>query len=279
MRIIFWGCRGSIPVPGRETLRYGGNTSCVEVRLNDGSLIILDAGTGIRNLGKKILQENEARDIWLLLTHPHWDHLAGFPFFAPIHSDAFKIHVGGGPIAKETVKQYLEHQLQTPFFPVRLKSMKAQFDFTHGIPMAKQIGRAEIIPIPLSHPVGFGYKIVERNTSFVYLPDNELDYRHEGGKTLNDYVNFCREADLLVHDGQYTTAEYMKTEGWGHSRYSSAVNLAVKAKVKQLAVFHHDPDHDDNEMDRIRGECEKIVSMQKGSVDCQIAMERGEISI
>ena len=279
MQIIFWGCRGSIPVPGKDTLRYGGNTTCVEVRLGDGTVIILDAGTGIRNLGKDLLKRNDLHELYLFFTHPHWDHIAGFPFFAPAYSDKYLIHIRGGPIAKETIKGYLEHQMQQPFFPVRLQSMKARFDFTSGVPIVRNIGTSVVTPITLSHPIGYGFKISEGDTSLVFLPDNELDFKHENGAALYQYINFCRDADLLIHDTQYTDEEYRKAEGWGHSRYSSVVNLAVKAKVKRLCIFHHNPDHSDDDVDMIYSACSKLITVQKSTLQCFAPQEGSEISI
>jgi phosphoribosyl 1,2-cyclic phosphodiesterase len=280
MEITFWGCRGSIPTPGSRTNKYGGNTTCVEVRLSDGSLIVLDAGTGIRNLGKSMMRNPNGSEIYLILTHPHWDHLMGFPFFAPAYSNRYRIHIRGGPIAKETVRRYLDHQMQPPYFPARFFSLKAQFDFTHGIPMVKHIGSAEVIPIALSHPNGgYGYKIVEGSTSFVFLTDNEVDYGHEGSLNRYEYTNICRDADLLVHDAQYTDKEYERTEGWGHSTYSSAIRLAVQANVKRLGLFHHDPDRDDQSLDRILTVCQEEIARRKKSMYCFAAMEGTKIRI
>ncbi len=280
MEITFWGCRGSLPAPGRLTNKYGGNTSCVEVRLDDGSLIILDAGTGIRNLGKSLMQHPNGSDMYLILTHPHWDHLMGFPFFAPAYSSGYKIHIRGGPVAKETIQKYLEHQMQPPYFPARFRSMKAQFDFTYGIPMVKRIAAAEVIPIALSHPNGgYGYKITEDSKSFVFLTDNELDYDHEGGKARYEYVNACRDADLLVHDAQYTDREYERTAGWGHSTYGSATMLAIQANVKRFGLFHHDPDRDDQSLDRIVQLCQQEITYHKKNIYCFAAMEGSRIRI
>lgn len=278
MKITVWGCRGSIPVASKDMLKYGGNTTCIELRLNDKTVIVIDAGTGIRNLGKKLIKEPALNELYLLLTHSHWDHLMGFPFFLPAFSEKFIIHVRGGPIAKETLKKYLEHQMEPPYFPARIGAMKAEFDFTHGIPLIKRIGNAEVIPIPLSHPNGgFGYKIVEGNKAFVFLPDNELDFRHEGAKTKSDYIDFCREVDLLFHDAQYTEDEYTSAKKWGHSTYLSAVDLAMRAKVKRFGLFHHDPDHTDAIVDRIVEICQKIIEQKKAKVSCFGVSEGREI--
>ena len=280
MEITFWGCRGSLPTPGRLTTKYGGNTTCLEVRLSDNSLIVLDAGTGIRNLGKHLIQNPNGADIYLILTHPHWDHLMGFPFFAPAYSNHYRIHVRGGPIAKDTVQKYLDHQMQPPFFPARLRSLKAQFDFTNGIPIVKHIGEAEVIPIALSHPNGgYGYKIVDGSKSFVFLTDNEIDYDHEGSLARYEYTKICREVDLLVHDAQYTDKEYERTEGRGHSTYSAALRLAIEANVKRFGLFHHDPDRDDHSLDQILQACRNEVARQKKNIYCFAAQEGSTIRI
>jgi phosphoribosyl 1,2-cyclic phosphodiesterase len=278
MKIIVWGCRGSLPVSGRDSLKYGGNTTCVEMRLKDGTIIVLDAGTGIRRLGQKLIKDENLNEIYLLLTHSHWDHLMGFPFFLPAYSKRFTIHVRGGPIAKESVRRYLSHQMEPPYFPARLSAMKAEFSFTNGIPLVKRIGSAEIHPIPLSHPNGgYGFKIVEEDKSFVFLPDNELDFPHEGSRKKSDYITFCREADLLFHDAQYTPSEYQKAQGWGHSSFTAAMNLAMSARVKRFGLFHHDVDHSDATIEKIVRVC-RMMALKKGiSVDCFGASEGREI--
>jgi phosphoribosyl 1,2-cyclic phosphodiesterase len=278
MKITIWGCRGSLPSPGKHTLKYGGNTTCVELRLDDGTLIVIDAGTGIRKLGQQLLKDQRLGEIYLLLTHSHWDHLMGFPFFLPAYSEKFVIHVRGGPIAKESLKKYLAHQMEPPFFPARLNAMKAEFDFTPGIPVVKHIGKSEVIPIPLNHPDGgYGFKIVEGNKTFVFLPDNELDYSHNGSRTKSDYVGFCKGADLLMHDAQYTEGEYARARGWGHSPFLSATDLATRAKVKRFGLFHHDPDHSDDTVDKIVKACQMIISRKKSSITCFGVSEGREI--
>ncbi|WP_319561759.1 MBL fold metallo-hydrolase [Marispirochaeta sp.] len=183
MKIKIWGCRGSIPTPGKSTIKYGGNTTCIEVRLKDDTLVIFDAGSGIRKLGKKIVKEDSARELLIVLTHSHWDHLMGFPFFLPACREDFTINVRGGPIAKESVKRYLEHQMEAPYFPARFSSLKANFDFSHGIPIVRKIGSAELIPIRLSHPNGgFGFRLQDKDASFVFLTDNELGHDHTDGR-------------------------------------------------------------------------------------------------
>jgi phosphoribosyl 1,2-cyclic phosphodiesterase len=266
MKVRIWGCRGSIPVPGKTCIKYGGNTSCIEIVLDDGATVILDAGTGIRELGQRIMEEGRGPDIYLFLTHSHWDHIMGFPFFKPAYSSHFNLHIRGGPIAKDVLKKYLERQMEPPYIPARFSSLKATFDFTHGIPLTRTVGMAEVIPIPLNHPNGgYGFKVKEGEKTLVYLTDNELGFHHEGGKNLREYTAFCEGADLLLHDAQFTPKEYETSASWGHSDFISAINLAIDARVKRFCMFHHDPDRRDENVDRI-GEVAKQVVLKKSLV-------------
>ena len=278
MKIKIWGCRGSLPVPGPDTLKYGGNTTCIELRLKSGECVILDAGSGIRNLGKTLMDGNGHRDIYLILTHAHYDHLMGFPFFTPAYSDRFTLYIRGGPIAKESLKKYLEHQMEPPYFPARITAMKAKIDITHGFPVIKKMGNANITPIPLSHPNGgYGYKIEEEEKTLVFLTDNELDYQHKGGKSYSEYVSFCRGADLLIHDAQYTNEEYSHVRTWGHSTFSTVIDLAADAQVKRLMLFHHDPDRTDKNLDQLNLKCQEIIQRRKGRFNFSLAKEGREI--
>jgi phosphoribosyl 1,2-cyclic phosphodiesterase len=237
-----------VAVPERDKLEYGGNTSCVEVRLDDGKVLVFDAGTGIRALGKKLVaeadSERELNEVVLFLTHAHMDHLSGFPFFAPLYADKWLIKVRGGPIAKETLKGYLGRTMSVPYFPVGLGTVAANLDFTSGLPSTRRIGGASVEPIPLNHPGGgFGFRVVENGNTFVYIPDNELDGEdHEDGESYYDYVKFCEGADLVFHDAQYTPKEFEFRKGWGHSTFLSATELAIAAKASRLGLFHHDPE-------------------------------------
>lgn len=279
MQIKIWGCRGSLPTPGTATARYGGNTTCVETRLDNGSVIIFDAGSGMRKLGRRLVSEG-ITEIYLFLTHAHWDHLMGFPFFGPAYSARFTIHVRGGPRAKRSLRGYLQHQMETPYFPVRFNAMKAVFDFTHGEPDKRKIGSVEIIPMGLSHPGGcYGFKVLEGGKSFVFFTDHELDFRHEGGLDKAEYVDFCKDTDLLIHDAQYTDEEYRSTRGWGHSTFGSATAFGTNANVKRLGIFHHDPDHEDDFMDACIAYCQRRIKEAGAEVDCFAAKEGMEIVI
>jgi phosphoribosyl 1,2-cyclic phosphodiesterase len=281
MKITVWGCRGSLPAPGRETIRYGGNTTCLEVRLSDGTLIVIDAGSGIRKLGEKLLAEESLTDIHLFLTHAHWDHLSGFPFFRPAYWPRYTIHVRGGPRAKRSLAKYLKRQMEPPFFPVPFEAMRAKFDFSPADPKRIGIGSANIIPIRLNHPSGgYGFKIVEDNRAFVFLPDNELDLEYKHGMTKEKYVEVSQGAALLIHDAQYTDEEYESAKvGWGHTKLSSVIELGIKAGVERLGLFHHDPGRTDDEMDRLVAWCQERVAQAGGEVDCFGVREGMEIAL
>ena len=252
MRIKIWGCRGSIPSPGADTSRYGGNTTCVEMRLADGSLVIIDAGSGIRNLGRELVRQKNPQRIHLLLTHAHWDHLQGFPFFLPAFQAACTIQVWGGPRPAGELRRFLQHQLEPPYFPVKFTSLPASIRFTRQSDSELRLGDTRIEAIPLTHPNGgYGFRFSEGAKTFVYLTDNELGHDHPGGLSTAKYAELCGGADLLLHDAQYTEEEYRITRGWGHSTFTAAEELGRAAQVRRFGMIHHDPQHTDLELDRI----------------------------
>lgn len=281
MEIKIWGCRGSLPTPGPKSVRYGGNTSCLEIKLRDETIIILDAGSGIKLLGDAIVERGSPKEVYLFLTHSHWDHLLGFPFFKPAYIPDFRINVRGGHDATKCLKKYLAHQMEPPYFPVDFELLNAEFDFRNGNPKKKEIGTAEIFPIPLNHPNGgFGYKFVEDNKSFVFLTDNELFFDHKGGLKRNDYIELCRGADLLLHDAQYNEKEYSSmTRGWGHTTHLQAAQFAVDAGVKRFGLFHHDPSHNDNDLDAFVNESRLYIEKQGGPAECFGCKEGMEIRV
>jgi phosphoribosyl 1,2-cyclic phosphodiesterase len=285
MKVKVWGCRGSLTTPGKETLRYGGNTTCVEVRMQDGRVFILDAGSGMRNLGNALVAGQELT-MQLLLTHAHWDHLCGFPFFAPAYDPRCRITLCGGPAAQQSLKRYLQHQMKPPFFPVPFKGLRAQFDFgsqfeppAEGVSMPP-FGGPDCQFVRLSHPDGgYGFKLEDRGKTFVFLPDNELSFQHEKSPDFAEYVDFCRGADLLFHDAQYTEEEYQRTRGWGHSTYADALRLAREAGVKRLGLFHHDPGRTDDELDRQVEWCRQQLREAGSAVDCFACAEEMVIEL
>ena len=284
MKIRIWGCRGSITTPGLTTLRYGGNTTCVEIRSKRGQVIIIDAGSGARNLGRALSQEKDVSQIRFFFTHSHWDHLVGFPFFRPAYLDYFSITLCSGSHAQDSIKKYLTHQMEAPYFPVDFNLLKAKFDFHCQRPNMEpgncHLEGLEVCPVPLNHPNGgYGYKFIEGDKTFVFITDNELDFPHAGGLSRGEYIEFCRGADLLLHDAQYTEEEYKSTRGWGHSTIDQATDLAIEARVKSLGLFHHDPDHTDDLINRELEFSQERIYRKASTVECFATAEGMEIDL
>lgn len=280
MKIKIWGCRGSIPAPGFSTLRYGGNSTCIELRPEEGGILIIDAGSGIRLLGKEILKDKSINDINIFLTHSHWDHINGFPFFTPAYFAKYKINVYGGPNDQAFLKKYFAHQMSAPFFPVDFSLMKAQFAFGPETPDIGRIGNIHYTPILLSHPNGgYGFKFEKNGKTFVFLTDNEPLFPHVGGLSRDKYVEFCKGADVLLHDAQYTDEEYKVTKGWGHSTFADATQIAIDAGVKRFGLFHHDPDRTDDDLDVQLEKCKLQIKNAGADIECFAAAEGMEIEL
>jgi phosphoribosyl 1,2-cyclic phosphodiesterase len=266
MKIKCWGSRGSISVSGNEYVKYGGDTTCIEVRSKNDELIIIDAGTGIRRLGNELI--NEPRRVFnIIFTHAHWDHLLGFPFFKPIYIGGTTIRLFGCPFAQQSIKEFLSKSMSPPFFPVKWEDLAANITFEGLCDRTFVIDTIEIRPILLNHPnQGIGYKFIEDGKSFVFLTDNELMYQHPGGLHFPDYVDFSYKADLLIHDAEYTPEEYQTTRTWGHSSISDAMKLSLEARVKQLGLFHHDPDRSDQSIDDMVHDCCRMKDQRKSEL-------------
>jgi phosphoribosyl 1,2-cyclic phosphodiesterase len=276
MKVKIWGCRGSIPSPGRETLIFGGESTCVEVISDSDESLIIDAGSGIRKLGNALIKETGSRNLTILFTHAHWDHLAGFPFFRPAYSPEFSISLCGGPVPQGSVMKYVAHQMEPPYFPVDMSEMKAEFlsdcrcdqGFCDHCPGGK-IKSIKCHSIPLNHPDGgYGFKFLSDGKVFCFFPDNEIRHKHKGGLTVKKYAAFCKGADLLIHDSQYTEEEYKRTKSWGHSTFRDAVDLAIEAGVKRLGLFHHDPDRSDHDVKLQVNLCREYIAEKKANLDC-----------
>jgi len=268
MLVKVWGSRGSIPVSGKEYLKYGGDTTCVEIRTQSGDIIVVDAGTGIRRLGTYLADE-KTTDLNLIFTHAHWDHLMGFPFFKPLFFKKFHIHMHGCPYHSNFVETILSKVMAPPYFPVKYKDVTARMTYPDACPMDFEIGSVTVVPIALSHPNGgSGYKFIEGGKSFVFLTDNELGYVHPGGLEFNDYLKFCSGADLLIHDAEYTPEEYKTFVDWGHSVYTDALDLALKAGVKKLGLFHLNQERTDRQMDIIVQDSRQRIADLGSSMEC-----------
>ena len=295
-RIKFWGVRGSIPVPGPRTLRYGGNTSCVEVRA-DGEIIVLDAGTGIRELGYSLEKEfgSDPIKLSLLITHVHWDHIQGFPFFVPSYNDKNEIQILGYDGADSGLREILKGQMAVPFFPVALYDLPGKIDIRKLQTMEFNIGKVQVRSRFMNHPgVCAGYRLETSAASIAFLPDTEPydafrlhsaksgllspeQVQKRAKKERADLVEFLAGCDILILDVQYTDEEYHSHVGWGHGSVATAVSLAVDAKVKKLALFHHDPNHDDDMLDEIVRQAQTLGSQKAKSLEIIGAREGEEL--
>jgi len=295
-RIRLWGVRGSIPVPGKSTVRYGGNTSCVEVRA-DGEIIVLDAGSGIRLLGLALDNEFGSRSmkLTLLISHTHWDHIQGLPFFTPAYNQKNLIRVLGYEGARAGLATILASQMETPFFPVSLRELPSHLAIEELKEMEFQIGKVEVHSRFANHPgICAGYRLFTSSGSIAYFPDNEpyealkLQLASRDGISEDEardfataertkMVEFIQGCDLVILDTQYTDEEYAKHIGWGHSSLSSVVSLGLDANVGKLLLFHHDPNHDDEMIDQMVEHASALVKKSGRSLEVEAAREGAEI--
>ena len=298
-KLKFWGVRGSIPTPGKHTVRYGGNTPCVEIRLDDEELFIIDAGTGIRNLGDDLINNGASVKAHLLITHPHWDHIQGFPFFKPAFISGNELTIIGTERPEKTLSEIIAEQMNRIYFPVQLHELKAKINF---IPIRDEgvmnLHGCILKMIYLNHP-GFtvAYRLEYKGKSLVYMSDNE-PYDREVAAYLSNFetvvkqkfesttgdpnqrvFDFCQGADVLLHDATYTPEEYIDRVGWGHSHYLFALRVAAESGTKQLYLFHHDPNHSDEKVDDILRKCKKEVKTRGYRFECEAAAENMVISI
>nr|HEX4315093.1 MBL fold metallo-hydrolase [Kofleriaceae bacterium] len=251
MRVRFFGVRGSIPVPGPSTVRYGGNTVCVEVTLADDTRIVLDAGSGIRELGKQLALEGYRAPIHLFITHGHWDHIIGLPFFGPVY-DPTAVLVLHAMSAKMAERQRSPILFDGDHFPVRFADLPAKIHHADDTG-AHRVGSANIARVKLNHPGGaVGYRIDDDDgTSLCYLTDNELAPPGEVTTTPAELARFADGASLMIHDAQYLATDMPAKHGWGHSVVDQVLALARDASVRAVALHHHDPDRDDDALDGI----------------------------
>ena len=279
MMIRCWGARGSIPVSGPEYLKYGGDTTCLEIRTDEDDIIIVDAGSGIRRLGNRLLAEGRY-EYYLLFTHSHWDHILGFPFFKPIYRKETSIHMCGCPFGQGSVKEMIAKVMTSPNFPVDFNNVQARISYQESCQFNFAVHSLNVTPIQTSHPnSGIGYKFSAKGKTFVFLTDNELGHKHPDGLDYDAYVRFAAGADLLLHDAEFTEEEYLTKKTWGHSTYRDALQLALDARVKQFGLFHHNQERTDEALDEILEKCRRVIAACDSSLECFVARMGLEIRL
>ena len=278
----FWGTRGSIPSPGPRTVRYGGNTPCVELRTSEGWLVVLDAGTGIRELGRSLIERANGAPIAgdIFVTHAHWDHIQGLPFFAPAFQRGNHFTIWGSKAMETSIDRVVRDQMSPVVFPVSFEQLDAVIDFQE-LSEERRNGRGYTVEaMQMRHPGGaLGYKFADGNGSdraLVYISDNELDgaakYDTPAG-WRDELVRFARGASVLVHDTMYTAEEYGHHRGWGHSTYDDALELALDAGVERLVLFHHKPERTDDEVDRRVAALRETIARRRARLEVVAAAE------
>ena len=261
MQARVWGCRGSVAAPGPETVKYGGNTSCVEVRLSSGQVLVLDAGTGMRPLGVA-LAANGCPEIHILLSHLHLDHLQGLGFFRPLFDPSLEIHIWGPPSPVQPLSERIAMYLSPPLFPVSLEDVPARLSFHDATEEVVTIGSAKVRSAKVQHQgPTVGYRIEENGLALAYVPDHEPSLGNELRTVAPEWMSgydIARDADVLLHDAQYRDHEYREHIGWGHSALADTVEFANKSGVEHLVLFHHDPYHTDEELETLLTEARMI---------------------
>ncbi|MEP7066385.1 MAG: MBL fold metallo-hydrolase [Gemmatimonadota bacterium] len=287
LTLTFWGTRGSVPSPGASTAYFGGNTPCVELRTATNALLILDAGTGIRHLGHSLLERVRGKPIVgdIILSHAHWDHIQGLPFFAPLFQEGHEFTIRGAPELLSGIEHSLRAQMAQAVFPVSFDAYRAQVHFRALSEVERGDGYA-LKTHPLRHPGGAtGYRITNGNAgapALVYISDNELGHA-DGYASAPGWrdalVSFAQDASLLVHDAMYTAEEYERHRGWGHSRYEDVVDLALDARVQRLVLYHHHPERSDTAVSEHVAACEQRVRERGARLEVVAAAEGTTLTV
>lgn len=267
----FWGARGSIPTPGADTVRYGGNTSCVEVR-SGGEIIILDAGTGLRGLGNALAAEFKKRPLHLtmLITHTHWDHIQGLPFFAPIYNPHCRMRLLCSEGARTGLINALTGQMESTYFPVPFSELPSNIEIEELRNFSFSVGPVSVRTLRAYHPGNcVGYRLLTPDCLITFFPDTEP---RPGQRDL-EMIDFVRDSDALILDSQYAAAEYKQHVGWGHGCVDDSVALAIAANVKKLWLFHHDPDRSDKQVDALVKHARQLVTAHKSKLHVDAARE------
>ncbi|MBI2876896.1 MAG: MBL fold metallo-hydrolase [Candidatus Tectomicrobia bacterium] len=289
LSIKFWGVRGSLAAPGPYACRYGGNTSCVEIRLPDGQRLIFDAGSGIRELGHSLSDGGERLKAHIFITHYHWDHIQGFPFFMPAYHQENQLVILGPKNPQRGIEQIMATLMESVFFPVSFHEMGAEIQCQELVAGGDYpFGEAIVQTALMNHPgSALGYSLLCNGLKIVYISDNELVPRTWQGRDEKPFpyevdqreavAHFVRGADLLIHDAQYTDEDYEDRVGWGHSSWGETLQLAIENEVKNLAFYHFDPDYSDHLLDQMMTRCWSKVRHSGISLNCFAARENMEI--
>lgn len=285
MYVKYWGTRGSIPTPGPGTMRYGGNTACTELRA-DGSVLLFDCGTGAREAGLALSREFEGRPlhVHLFVGHSHWDHIQGFPFFAPAYKAGNCITIYSLRGSDKSLEKVFTGQMDSSYFPVNLEDLKAELQFVE-LRDVVTLGRLKVSHVFLNHPgLAIGFRVDREGKSVVYLTDHEPYWRLSGKndhsqKLDREIDQFAAGADLYIREGQYTEEEYPKVRGWGHSTWTDALDSANAAGVRHLSLYHHDPVRDDLAIDAILANCRTYMQEHGMTFECTAAKEGSQESV
>ncbi|MCG8325144.1 MAG: MBL fold metallo-hydrolase [Thiotrichales bacterium] len=289
----FWGVRGSYAAPFGTHLKVGGNTSCVEIRVGD-HLLVCDAGTGIIPLGNELMKQTELREMMVILTHYHWDHISGLPFFVPAFVPDWKIHFFGPGQSANNIEELFANQMKAPYFPVGTETWLADVNYLSAKDRQLNYGPINIKFNNVHHPGStYGYRITVGSRTIIYVSDNECRFLEKSiNQKYQEFTNeekelfdemkkeeyqaeldLIKDADILIHDAQYTPEDYELKRGWGHSCYTDTVNLAIDAGVKELYLYHHDPNYDDDAIDALHGKSLEIIAERDSDLKCHIARE------
>ncbi len=289
--VRFWGVRGSIPTPGPSTVRYGGNTSCVELRI-DRKLFIMDAGSGLRLLGNYLLKNTDKIEGHIFISHMHWDHIQGFPFFTPAFIPGNTFTIYGAEETDKSLSTIISEQMNPTYFPIQLEDMQAEIQFKRLVEGLYKVDDIEVETMYVNHPgPALGYKFNIDGKPVVYVSDNEpfrssiipedasKDEMVIGEDGARKLIEFARGAALFIHDAQYTHHEYEKHVTWGHSPVDYTVDIAAKANVKRLILYHHDPTHNDETVDKMLSHARKIGNEKNEQMKIYAAYEGLELTL
>ena len=278
--VTFWGTRGSIPTPGAHTARYGGNTPCVAVKGAGGELLILDAGTGIRALGNSLVErQNGAVNAEILLSHAHWDHIQGLPHFKPFFAPGSAVRIWGSRQGTMSLETILRQQMDPAVFPVPLDALSARLTVQHVEPGEFTVGAFRVRAMKLRHPgTTLGYRLspLSGGAALAYVTDNELGTGPDYGTSpswRDEFVRFLEGVELLIHDAMYTPDELETHRGWGHSTFEEAVAVAADAGARRLVLFHHEPEHADDAMDRLTDQARRLAKKRALPAEVVAAQE------